>query len=65
MSVVEVVAEGRLLMLVHQIRVGGVCFYGHCQQAVHYDICISGSKCKDAGKTGSIDYKKKLKKTQL
>lgn len=48
-SVVEVVAEGWLFMLVHQIRVGAVCFYGHCQQAVHYYICISVSKCKNAG----------------
>lgn len=30
MSVVEVVGEGRLLVFVHQIWVGGVCSYGYC-----------------------------------
>lgn len=40
-SVVEVVGQGRLLVLVHQIWVGGVGTDGYCQQAVHDDVCIS------------------------
>lgn len=27
-------------MFVHQIWVGGVCSYSHCQQTVDYNICI-------------------------
>lgn len=48
MSVVQVVGEGWLLMFVHQIWVGGVCSYSHCQQTVYYDICIPvrGKKMK-------------------
>lgn len=40
MPVVEVVGEGWLLVFVHQVWVGAVCSYGHCQQAMHYNICI-------------------------
>lgn len=39
-SVVEVVAEGGLLMFVHQVWVGAACSYGHCQQTVNYDIRV-------------------------
>lgn len=40
-SVVEVVGQGRLLVFVHQIWVGGVGTDGYRQQAVHDDVCIS------------------------
>lgn len=40
MSVVEIVGKGRLLVFIHQIWVGGVCSYSHCQQTVNDDICI-------------------------
>lgn len=39
-SVVEVVAEGRLFVFVHQIRVGAVSSCGHCQQAVYNDVSV-------------------------
>lgn len=41
MPVVEVVGQGRLLVLVHQIWVGGVGADGYRQQAVHDDVCVS------------------------
>ena len=42
-SVVEVVAEGRLLVFVRQVRVGAVCADGHGQQAMHHDVRVSAS----------------------
>lgn len=48
-SVVQIVAKGRLFVLIHQIWIGYICSYGYCQQAVHYDICIS---VRDADKEG-------------
>lgn len=39
--VVEVVGQGRLLVFVHQIWVGGVSTDGDRQQAVHNDVCVS------------------------
>lgn len=46
-SVVEVVGQGRLLVLVHQIWVGGVGTDGYRQQAVHDDVCISVGRRAD------------------
>lgn len=43
-SVVEVVAEGRLFVFVHQIRVGAVCSDGHRQQAVHNDVSVPAER---------------------
>lgn len=48
-SVVQIVAKSRLLVLIHQIWVGDVRSDGNGQQAVHDDICISVG---DAAKQG-------------
>ena len=41
MAVVEVVAEGRLLVFVRQVGVGAVRPDGHGQQPVHHDVRVS------------------------
>ena len=43
-SVVEVVAEGRLLVFVCQVRVGAVCPDGHGQHAMHHDVRVSAEE---------------------
>lgn len=39
-SVVEVGGQGRLLVFVHQVGVGGVCSDRHGQETVNDDICV-------------------------
>lgn len=47
MSVVEVVGQGRLLVFVHQLWVGGVGSDGDRQQAVHDDVRVSAWRRAD------------------
>lgn len=42
--VVEVVAQSRLLVFVHEVGVGAVSVDGHSQEPVHYDIRVSTKK---------------------
>lgn len=39
-SVVEVVAQSRLLLFVHEVGVGAVSVDGHSQEPVHYDVGV-------------------------
>ena len=43
-AVVEVVAQARLLVLIHQIWVSAVCSDGDRQQTMHDDVRVSGGR---------------------